>query len=178
MMLTKDQKEKIFDLLLNHNKLKSYLEFKEIQMLLQYAYQECDFDLIKTLLSESYVDEFKKLIFKIDKTNKTMSLFKVNQQNEELIIPRSITYEFNDYLVTNIIGLNGTYKYDMHVKTVKFDDDSAVSTINGFSFSNTIIEEIYFPKSLNELKERWCFGAYKLKKIIGSPLNNQFLFKD
>ena len=28
MMLTKDQKEKIFDLLLNHNKLKSYLEFK------------------------------------------------------------------------------------------------------------------------------------------------------
>ena len=45
-------------------------------------------------------------------------------------------------------------------------------------FSNSKIEEIYFPASLRELKEGWCFGADKLTKIIISPSNDQFTFNE
>ena len=40
------------------------------------------------------------------------------------------------------------------------------------------IEEIYFPSSLIDLEEGWCFGTEKLTKIITSPSNDQFIFKD
>ena len=30
----------------------------------------------------------------------------------------------------------------------------------------------------NELEEGWCYDTQKLKRIIISPLNDQFIFKD
>lgn len=38
------------------------------------------------------------------------------------------------------------------------------------------IEKIYFPASLKDLKEGWC--QCKLKKIIVSPKNEKFIFKE
>ena len=66
---------------------------------------------------------------------------------------------------------------------------SKVSKICENTFSNcnnlTKIEistnsnlQIYFPTSLKELRKGWCQGISNLAKIIISPLNGQFIFKD
>ena len=41
-----------------------------------------------------------------------------------------------------------------------------------------LVEEIYFPASLKELKEEWCYDIENLTKITISPFNGQFIFKD
>ena len=63
-----------------------------------------------------------------------------------------VKHEDDDYLVTNICGLNDATFFYESLK-IKFEEESAVRTIYGFVFSSSDIEEIYFPKSLIELKE-------------------------
>ena len=60
----------------------------------------------------------------------------------------------------------------------KFEEESAVSIIERYAFSFSEIEEIYFPKSLIELKVLGCSDTEKLKRIIISPFNGQFIFKE
>ena len=47
-----------------------------------------------------------------------------------------------------------------------------------FWSDDATFEEIYFPASLKELGVGWCCGIEKLNKIIISPMNGQFIFKD
>ena len=124
------------------------------------------------MLSETIQNDSKDLTFKIDKTKQTASLFKVKADTKHLIIPRSIKHGPIDYLITSITCI------DFYVKTVKFLDDSAVKTIYRGAFSGIHLEELYFPASLKELKEGWCYDTKNLTKITVSPLNDQFIFKE
>ena len=99
-------------------------------------------------------------------------MFKVKNEVEEVNIPRTVEHESIEYLITSIIGTGNS------VKTIKFSEDSAVKTFYKDSFLTSQIEEIYFPTSLRELKEKWCVGIKYLKKIIISPLNGQYEFKE
>ena len=170
--LPKKEKKIIINLLNNSSSLRSKEEFEEIKMRLYTSCIDREFELIKIYLNEKIENESQDLTFKIDKTNQTASLFKVNKIFEQLIIPRTVKHESIDYLITSIAGTGN------HIKTIKFVENSAVRTIypDAFSFSN--IEEIYFPSSLIDLEEGWCFGTEKLTKIITSPSNDQFIFKD
>ena len=165
-----EKKKEILDLFTNYNKLVSEQEFDQVISKLHMACRDCDLELIKICLSETIEDESKNLTFKIDKTNKTASLFNVNDKIEDLFIPRTINHESTDYLITSITGIC------RNIKSLKFSEDSAVKTIYGNVFSFSHIEELYFPESLNELKEGWCSYANYLKRIIVSPLNCQFKF--
>lgn len=71
--LSEDKKEKILDLIRNHNKLKSEKEYNDILFQLCYACQEGDLELIYILLSETIEDDSKNFIFNIDKTNKSIT---------------------------------------------------------------------------------------------------------
>ena len=88
----KEKKQEILDLLQNYNNLRSEEEFEEVENKIHRACKEGDVELIKIYLGEKIENESKDLIFKIDKTNQTASLFKVNNNIEELIIPRTITH--------------------------------------------------------------------------------------
>ena len=107
-----------------------------------------DVELVKILLSET-IENDSKFTFKINKTNQTASLFKVNNGVEHLIIPRTFTYESTEYLITSISCINNS-----QIKTLRFAEDSAVQTIYGhlFPYSNQI-DEMHFPASLRELKQ-------------------------
>ena len=72
----KEKKEVILDLFRNNNQLKSRYEFSDIKNFLHDACRKGDLAQIKILLCETIVSE--NLVFKIDKTNKTASLFEVN----------------------------------------------------------------------------------------------------
>ena len=102
---SKEKKNEILDLFKNHNHLKSESDFDEIEYKLHHACEKGDLDHIKILLSETIQDSAEILTFKIDKTNHTASLFKVNKNLDNLTIPRTVKHEMNDYLVTSITGL-------------------------------------------------------------------------
>lgn len=175
---SKGKKKEIIDLFTNHNNLTSEGEFKEIEFHLHFACQEGYLSLIKILLFETIMIDSTKLKFKIDKTNKTASLFKVEHPFDTLIVPRTVTYKLNDYLVTSITEIGDSRSFHLNIKPVKFEENSAVRTIYGHKFVSLNIEEIYFPDSLIELKKGWCDGSNELTKIIISPSNGQFIFKD
>ncbi|KAK8852946.1 hypothetical protein M9Y10_017942 [Tritrichomonas musculus] len=173
------RKEEILDLLKNHNHLKSEEEIYEIFDFLLFAFKEGALDLIKILLCETIEDDSKGLTFKIDKINKTASLIEIDRKLDDVIIPRTINHELNEFLVTSICILKyHDDDFGSQNKTIKFEEDSAVRTIYRSPFLCSRVEEIYFPESLIELKEGWCDGAKFLKKIIISPSNGQFVFKD
>ena len=116
-------------------------------MNLHEACKEGDIELIKIYLSEKIENDSKDLTFKIDKTNKTASLFNANDNIKELIIPRTVTHEFTDYLITSISGNL------LYAQTIIFFEDSAVKTIYRNALFCSGIEKIYFPKILKELKK-------------------------
>ena len=84
---SKEKQNEILDPFKNHNQLKFNSEFAEIESRLHYT---CDLDLNKILLSETTQNASKDLTYKIDKMNHIASLFKVNQNLENLIIPRTV----------------------------------------------------------------------------------------
>ena len=168
--MVKGKKNEILELFTNSNNLHTKEEFDEIKYNLHEACRKCDFDLIKIYLKETIKNESKTFTFKIDKTNHTASLLKINDKNiKEVIIPRTIEHESVEYIITSISGTNKI------IQILKFDENSEVKTIYGSAFSKSSnIREIYFPSSLKELKEGWCNVTYNLTKIIISPLNSQF----
>ena len=95
---SKEKKAEILYLFTNHNHIKSEAEFDEIKSKLHYACQKCDLDLIKILLNETIRIDSNDLTFKIDKTNHTASLFKGNPNFNNLIIPRTVKHEMNDFI--------------------------------------------------------------------------------
>lgn len=162
----KEKKQEIINLFKNRNIIcfDNY-DYNEISYRLHLACREGDKDYIKIIFNDTIKNETKDLTFKIDKSNQTASLFRVNKAIDELIIPRTVKYESDEYLITSITG---TYN---EIKTIKFAEDSAVNTFYQSAFespstADITVETIYFPASLNELKERWCSETDNLTKIV------------
>ena len=158
----KEKKNKILELFTRFNKLHSEEEYNKIKYKLSDACRMHDLDLIQIYLNVTISNETKSFEFKIDETKRTASLFNVNNENiKEVIIPRAIEHDSVEYLITSITGING------NIKTLKFDENSSVETIYGNTFPLfSLIEEIYFPPSLKELKEEWCFDTEYLYKYL------------
>lgn len=165
------KKSEILDLFTNFSKLRSKKEFDEIEYDLRQAIELENPESIKIYLSETIENESQDLRFKIDKESRTASLFRVNKETEDLIVPQSVKYESYDYLITSIVGTGAK------IKTIKFAEDSAVKSIHESAFNKTEIEEIYLPSSLTELKNGWSSYTEKLR-IIVPPTNNNLKFVD
>ena len=176
--LSKNKKEKILDLFRNHNELKSEDEYKRTECWLHNVCEAGDHELIKILLSETIEDDSKNYLFKIDKTNKTASFYGFKHKLSDFVIPRTVKYKNDDYLIPSISDLHWSLIYTIDSLNVKFEEDSAVSTFHRYALSHSNIEEIYFPESLIELKDGWCDSTPKLRRIIISPTNGQFIFKE
>ena len=76
--VSNEKKQEILELFTNSNKLRSKEEFDEIGDKLGEACKNGDIELIKIYLSETIRSCSKDLMFKIDETAKTASLFKVS----------------------------------------------------------------------------------------------------
>ena len=170
--LSKEKKIEILEFFTKFSKLRFEREFREIEENLHKACKLGDADLIKIYLSETIQNDTKDLTFQIDKISKTASLIKVRYSNKKHIITRTIQYESTEYLITSVTGIYGD------INTINFAEDSAINTFYFGALSYSGLEEIYFPASLKKLKEGWCHWTKKLTKIIISPMNNQFIFKD
>ena len=73
---------------------------------------------------------------------------------------------------------NHAFKLCENLTKITIPPDSNLQTIEENAFSFSFIEEIYFPSSLKELDKSWCSDVTDLRRIIISPSNGQFVFKD
>lgn len=145
------KKKEIVDLFTNFNRLRSKEEFSKIAHGLHRACRKGDLDLIKIYISETIEDDSKTLKFKIDRTNKTASLFQVDDEIKDLYVPRSIEHESTEYVNTSICRIGSP------IVTIEFSEDSEVKIIYRTAISFYEIKEIHLPKSLQEIKKGFCY---------------------
>lgn len=72
----------------------------------------------------------------------------------------------------------GAFDYCRNLLKVVIPTNSILQTIESNAFRSSHIDEIYFPDSLVELNEGWCNVTDKLTKIVISPSNNHFIYKE
>lgn len=115
------------------------------------------------LISKSGIELQNGLIFTFNYKEKTSGLlFDLNKQSH-IFVPRSITFDSCEYLITIIHSycfncLNG-------LKTIEFPEDSELQIIGKRSFLNTELERISFPSSIRKINERAFNLCQKLKSI-------------
>lgn len=115
--------------------------------------------------------EYSNIVYSLDPGNFTASIIGNNSAQGDIIIPRSIIYESNEYIVKSISRLAFV---SSNINSIDFSSDSEVETIEGEAFSNSFLTSISFPSSIRELKEEWCFGITRVYKIDISPQNPYF----
>ena len=116
--------------------------------------------------------EIEGLKYAISNNNKTAEVSNYLRGSENVIIPRTIFYKSNEYIVTSI--LDNAFMYSRRVNSIQFPSDSVLHTIGKFAFSNSKIESISIPSSVNEIKTGWCHNTHKLTKVIIMPDNPYF----
>ena len=65
-----------------------------------------------------------------------------------------------------------------NLEYIEIPENSELQSIGKYAFNETKIEKIYIPSKLVNLETGWWFGAYYLRKILISPLNKNFEFKN
>lgn len=115
--------------------------------------------------------DYDDIIYSINEEDKTASVIGCYTNNTEIIIPRLIKQESDEYIVTSIS--KGAFK-NSSVLTIQFSDDSELKMIESESFDGSIIESITIPPKLKEFKEGWCINLNNLNIINISPMNPYF----
>ena len=95
---------------------------------------------IKTQQIQIIQGDLKYFIHEKDKIAEIASVF---SESLKILIPRSITYNSDDYLVTKIH--QNAFKKGKNVKSIEFESDSKIQTINKLAFSSSSIETITIP---------------------------------
>lgn len=109
--------------------------------------------------------EFKKdrLIFSIDEEEKTASLIKGDSARGDIIIPRFIKPESQEFLITSI--QSSCFKYSTMIKSIKFAPDTELQKIGNAAFPRSTVKHISIPSCVSELQDGWCNGISKFTKV-------------
>ena len=121
--------------------------------------------------------EENNLIFELHKSTLTAEVYFSKKAYGDIYIPRSLKYDSNEYLITSI-KYNPTCYAKYNIKSINFPEDSAVSIIRSKSLSESSIEKLYIPESIEILEDEWCNMTNKLTNITISPKNKHFSYAD
>ena len=107
------------------------------------------------------------LVFTINEEEKTASLIGTkNLKNVDIIIPRAIFKEKQEYLVTTI--KENSFRMDISIKSIQVASSSELKVIEKNAFIFSEIESLAIPSNI-ELQEGWCNNLSLLKKITIIP---------
>ena len=118
--------------------------------------------------------ERNSILYSINESEHTASIFSYSNANGDIIIPCSIYYESEEYVITSI--LSNAFNGAEFLHSIQFSDDSEIRTIEKDAFYRSSIEILSIPKSVTELKDEWCNETTKLTTIQVSPENPYFKF--
>lgn len=113
---------------------------------------------------------FSNIKYLINEVEKTADVIGCSQKISEIIIPTSIKYETNEYIVMNI--LEGAFS-DSQITSIRFASDSKIQKICKNALPE-YIESLTIPSHVKELEEGWCTCTQYLNKIYVSPSNRYF----
>lgn len=92
------------------------------------------------------------LIFIINENQKTASLLFNFSDKKDILIPKSVFFESDEFLVTEIA--EGAFKYDEFITSVCFEEDSELRTIGKEAFIGcTSLESITIPDTVTRIEE-------------------------
>ena len=105
------------------------------------------------------------LIYSINEDEKTSKIIG-NSSSGEIIIPRSIVHESQEYVITSI----SNYAFENStIKTIQFAADSELQTIEIYAFWNSTIENFTIPPHLTTICESAFAKCNKLLTIEIPP---------
>lgn len=116
-----------------------------------------------------------KLILTLNNNSKTAYLIKCHTNSDIVFIPRSIKHETQEFFITNIYEKSFSFSKK---KSLKFDTDSKLQTIEKKAFESSSVECISIPSTVSEIKEGWCCDTRNLKKLKINPGNQFFMNVD
>lgn len=105
-------------------------------------------------------DDFK---YSVDTNTKTASISKCLNPVSEVIIPYSITYNSEEYIITSIA--EGAFQNSQNIKTILFPTNTKVQIIGKLSFAESSIENILIPSSVTKICQKAFYKCKKLKIV-------------
>lgn len=121
-------------------------------------------NLMKEMIEDAiFKIDYDGFIFSLNEEEKTASLIGNNNTKSEIIIPYSVIYERQEFIVTNIS--EGAFKFSYGIKTVKFPINSKVEIIGRDAFSKSSIEQIFIPSSVTQISECSFSNCAQLKEV-------------
>ena len=115
--------------------------------------------------------EQDNIIYSINFKDNTATILESKSEKEEIIIPRTITFESIEFVIKCI------RKFAFHkskAKSIQFAADSEILTIESDAFHISQIESFSIPASLVDIQEGWCERTPNLTKINVSPDNPRY----
>ena len=111
-----------------------------------------------------------QLIFELN-DDKTASIAGHDSLHSDLIIPRSIQYNEQEFIVTRIKKDSFNHIYDL--TSIQFPLDSEVQIIEEKSFYDCHVKKILLPPSITKLCDGWIHSDSGVKKVKMIS-NNQY----
>ncbi|KAK8898234.1 hypothetical protein M9Y10_000512 [Tritrichomonas musculus] len=116
--------------------------------------------------------EYENLIYLINKEEKTSEIIGFYSEIRNILIPRSINYQSQEYIVTAICG--DAFENSDEMQSIQFAPDSGLRTIKNNAFACSSFESIEIPSSVIELEEEWCNELMNVTKISVHPNNQRY----
>ena len=103
------------------------------------------------------------LDYVLDVNKFTAKIMKASDAKGDLVIPTKVNYKDKDYKVT-VIG-TGAFSGNENVKSLKFENDSALHAIEKNSFIGCKLTSVVFPASLTRIGDNAFSNCSELKSV-------------
>lgn len=103
------------------------------------------------------------LDYVLDVSKFTAKIMKASDAKGDLVIPTKVNYKDKDYKVT-VIG-TGAFSGNENVKSLKFENDSALHAIEKNSFVGCKLTSVVFPASLTRIGDNAFSNCSELKSV-------------
>ena len=116
------------------------------------------------------------LRFKLDQNNFTAKIIESSEVINDVFIPRSIKYNSQEYLITEIE--DGSFSNNYKIYSIIFSQDSEIRSIG--QIFNSAIKKLTLPPKIEEFKDWWCKYTNSLVTVnlVGSNKNFKYLDDD
>lgn len=115
------------------------------------------------------IDDF---VYILDDVNNLAFVVNCLSNSSNVIIPASFEFGGVKYSVSKIMAYS--FRNAKKVTSIAFAEDSKVTTIEKNAFNSSSVVQIEVPDSLKRLEFGWCYGAYKLERLIIHQNNESF----
>lgn len=151
----------IYSFLFNNNGIDSHEKFIEVKDELFDACQKEDVKMVDLLTRRKATKD--GLLFALDDKELSAGVFRNVSATGDIVIPISVNYNSSDYVVKTIY--ERSFKDSNSIRSISFPEESELTLIEKDSFSNSSIESILIPPTLNKIEEDAFQNCQKLTNV-------------